>query len=383
MEHYELSLKDRSTVVGLGYTEQGKLPGRSALSLYIEASRNAANDAGLSIKDIDGLIIEPCPTDPRITAFGLAQEMGIELRFGADEQVQGASAGAIMQHAAMAVDVGLCNYCLCAFADTSYSSPGTGGVIYQAGGGINAAYGMFGVAASYAMIARRYMHEYGATSRQFGTVSVISRYHASLNPRAIFREPITIEDHQASRWVVEPLRLLDCCPVHDGGRAFIVTTAENARHLRQPPVYIMGFGQGHPFTDPLRREVVTVTGALQSGKTAFIMAGISPDDIDMCCIYDAFSFVVPLQLEDLGFCKKGEGVDFIQDGRIALGGKLPVNTSGGLLSEVYLQGWVGTHESVSQLRGNCDVRQVSGAEVALLTSSGGALSEHATVILRR
>lgn len=319
----------------------------------------------------------------RISAFSLAQEMGIELSFGADEQLQGASAGAIMQHAAMAVDAGLCNYCLCAFADTSYSSPGLGGVVYQGGGGINAAYGMFGVAASYAMIARRYMYEYGATSRQFGAVSVTFRYHASLNPRAVFKEPITLEDHQASRWVVEPLRLLDCCPVHDGGRALIVTTAERARHLRNPPVYIMGFGQGHPFTEPLKRKSLTVTGAVESGRTAFNMAGISPRDIDTCCIYDAFSFVVPLQLEDLGFCKKGEGTEFVQDGRIALGGKLPVNTSGGLLSEVYLQGWVGTHEAVSQLRGNCGARQVSGAEIALLTSSGGALSEHATVILRK
>jgi acetyl-CoA acetyltransferase len=378
-----LSLKDKSAIVGIGYTNQGKVPGRSALSLYLEASRNAADDAGLSIKDIDGIIIEPCPTDPRISAFGLAQEMGLELKFGADEQVQGASAGAIMQHAAMAVDAGLCDYCLCAFADTSYSSPSAGGVIYQAGGGINAAYGMFGVAASYAMIARRYMYEYGVTSRQFGAVSVAFRHHASLNPRAQFRTPITIEDHQRSPWVVEPLRLLDCCPVHDGGRALIVTTAERARQLRQRPVFIMGFGQGHPFGDPLRRKRLTVTGAVQSGKTAFAMAGTSPADVDMCCIYDAFSFVVPLQLEDLGFCRKGEGADFIQNGRIALGGELPVNTSGGLLSEVYLQGWVGTHEAVNQLRGNCGPRQVPDAEIALLTSSGGALSEHATVILRR
>jgi acetyl-CoA acetyltransferase len=378
-----LSVKNKSAVVGLGYTEQGKLPGRSAISLYIEASKNAIIDAGLSLKDIDGFIIEPCPTDPRISAFGLAQELGIELQFGADEQLQGASAGAILQHAAMAVDAGLCNYCLCAFADTSYSNPGTGGVIYQAGGGINAAYGMFGVAASYAMIARRYMYEYGATSQQFGTISITFRYHASMNPRAVFKDPITIEDHQASPWVVEPLHLLDCCPVHDGGRALIVTTAERALHLKQPPAYIMGFGQGHPFTDPLRRKVITISGAVQSGKTAFSMAEISPSDVDICCIYDAFSFVVPLQIEDLGFCKKGEGCDFIQNERIAIGGQLPVNTSGGLLSEVYLQGWVGTHEAVSQLRGNCGTRQVLGAEIALLTSSGGALSEHATVILRR
>ncbi len=378
-----MNFKDRSAIVGLGYTIQGKVPGRSPLSFYIEASKNACNDAGLTTKDIDGIIIEPCPTDPRISAFGLAQEMGQELKFGADEQVQGASAGAIMQHAAMAVAAGLCNYCLCAFADTSFSSPLGGGVVYQAGGGINAAYGMFGVAASYAMIAKRYMYKYGATSRQFGAVSVAFRHHASLNPRAQFRTPITIEDHQASRFVVEPLRLLDCCPVHDGGRAYIVTTAEQARYLKQPPVYIMGFGQGHPFGDPLLREELTTTGAVQSGKTAFAMAGLKPADVDVCAIYDAFSPIVLLQLEDLGFCKKGEGADFVQNGRIMLGGELPVNTSGGLLSEVYLQGWVGTHEAVAQLRGDCGSRQVNGAEIALLTSSGGALSEHASVILRK
>ncbi len=378
-----MKLRDKSAVVGLGYTIQGKVPKRSPLSFYLEASKNACDDAGLSITDIDGIIIEPCPTDPRISAFGLAQEMGLELKFGADEQVQGASAGAIMQHAAMAVEAGLCNYCLCAFADTSFSSPLGGGVVYQAGSGVNAAFGMFGVAASYAMIARRYMYEYGVTSRQFGAVSVAFRQHASLNPRAQFRTPITIEDHQASRLVVEPLRLLDCCPVHDGGRAYIVTTAERARHLKQPPVYIMGFGQGHPFSDPLLRKKLTVTGAVHSGKTAFAMAGIKPADVDVCAIYDAFSPIVMLQLEDLGFCNKGEGADFVQNGRIMLGGALPVNTSGGLLSEVYLQGWVGTHESVAQLRGDCGPRQVPGAEIALLTSSGGALSEHATVILRR
>ena len=380
-----MSLKDRSAIAGLGYTPQGKLPDRSAMSLYVEACKNAAEDAGLTIKDIDGIIIQPCPSDPRVNAFSLAQEMGLELRFGADQQVQGASTSAILQHAAMAVDAGLCDHCLCAFVDTSYSasSASTGGAVYQRGGGINAAYGQFGVAASYAMIAQRYMHEYGVTSRQFGAVSVTFRKHAQLNPRAQFRDPMTIEDHQNSRWVVEPLHLFDCCPVHDGGRALLVTTAERAASLPHPPVYIMGMGQGHPFGDPLRRETLTVTGAARSGPAAFAMAGITPADVDVGAIYDAFSFIVMLQLEDLGFCKKGEGADFVQDGRIGLGGELPINTSGGLLSEVYLQGWVGPHEAVSQLRGDCGERQVPGAEIALVTSSGGALSEHATLILRR
>lgn len=378
-----MTLKDKCAIVGLGYTPQGKVPGRNAMSFYLEASKNALSDAGLNIRDIDGILVQPCLTDPRVTAFGLAEEMGLDLRFGADQQLHGASSCAIIQHAAMAVDAGLCDYCLCAFAEVSRSASPPAGIVYQMAGGTNAAYGMFGVAASYAMIARRYMHEYGVTSRQFGAVAVTFRKHASLNPIAQMREPITIEDHQNSRWVVEPFHLLDCCLISDGGRALIVTSAERARNLKQPPVYIMGMGQGHPFNDPLKRQILTVSGAAESGKTAFSMAGISPKDVDMCAIYDAFSFVVPMQLEDLGFCGKGEGGAFVEEGRIALGGELPTNTSGGLLSEVYIQGWVGTHEAVRQLRGDCDERQVPGAEIALVTSSGGVLSTHTTVILRK
>jgi acetyl-CoA acetyltransferase len=378
-----MNLKDRCAIVGLGYTAQGKVPGRSAMNFYIEATRNALADAGLGARDIDGVVIQPCPTDPRITAFSLAQELGINLSFGADEQLHGASSCAIIQHATMAIDAGLCNYCLCAFADNSYSASTDTGIVYQRPMGTDAAYGMFGVAASYAMIARRYMHEYGITTRQFGAVAVTFRKHASLNPIAQMRQPITIEDHQKSRWVVEPLRLLDCCLVSDGGRALIVTSAERARQLRRRPVYIMGMGQGHPCYDPLQRESLTVTGAVTSGKAAFYMSGITLRDVDVCAIYDSFSFVVPMQLEDLGFCGKGEGGVFVEEGRIALGGELPTNTSGGLLSEVYIQGWIGTHEAVRQLRGDCSERQVPDAEIALVTSSGGVLSTHATLILRR
>lgn len=376
-----MSLKDKCVIVGLGYTVQGKVPGRSGMSFCLEASKNALADAGLNVQDIDGIIVQPWPTDYRVSAFNLAQELGIALRFGADQQLHGASACAIIQHAAMAVDAGLCNYCLCAFADTSRSAPQ--GVVYQAPMGTNATYGFFGVAASYAMIAHRYMHEYGVTSRQFGAVAVTFRKHASLNPMAQMRNPITIDDYQDSRWIVEPLRLLDCCLVSDGGRALIVTSAERACNLKQPPVYIMGMGQGHSLNDPLQRQTLTVTGAVESGKTAFAMAGITPKDVDVCAIYDSFTFVVPMQLEDLGFCSKGEGGAFVEEGRIALGGELPTNTSGGLLSEVYIQGWVGPHEAVRQLRGDCDKRQVPGAEIALVTSSGGVLSTHAALILRR
>ena len=376
-----MSIRGKTAIAGIGYTAQGRVPGRTALSLYMEASRNALTDAGMRATDIDGIIIQPCPTDHSISFGSLAQELGIALRFGADQQAHGASAATIIQHAAMAVHTGLSQAVLCAFADTSQSAPLRGSVVYQRALGTDAAYGLFGVASGYALAARRHIEEYGTTSRQLGAVAVAFRKHAALNPRAQMREPITMEDHQASRLVVEPFHLLDMCLVSDGGRAFIVTSEEKARSLRQPPVYILGFGQGHPVDSLLRRPSLTTTGAVHSGRLAFEMAGVTPADVDVALIYDAFTSAVIIQLEDLRFCAKGEGGPFVEDGRLELGGPLPTNTSGGLLSEVYLQGWVGPHEAVLQLRKQAGERQVRDAELAVVTGSGGVLSTHGTIIL--
>jgi acetyl-CoA acetyltransferase len=197
------------------------------------------------------------------------------------------------------------------------------------------------------------------------------------------RTPITIEDHQNSRMIVDPLHLLDICLVSDAGRAMIVTSAEKARSLRQPPIYIMGFGQGFVISDLRARPDLTATGAVPSGRQAFKMAGLTPEDIDVLWLYDATTYTVITQLEELGFCKPGEGGPFVENGRLSIGGKLPTNTSGGMLSEVYVQGWTGIPEIVSQLRGNCGERQVKGAEIGLVTAEGGLMNAHSTTILRR
>jgi len=227
------------------------------------------------------------------------------------------------------------------------------------------------------------MPKYGTTSRQLGEIAVTFRKHASLNPIAQMRTPITIEDHQNSKMIADPLHLLDICLVSDAARAFIVTSAERARSLKQPPVYIMGFGQGFVLNDLKARPDLTSTGAITSGQTAFQMAGITREDIDVLWLYDATTYTVIAQLEELGFCKPGEGGPFVENGRLAIGGQLPTNTSGGMLSEIYIQGWTGIPEIVRQLRGQCGERQVKDAEIGLVTAEGGIMNAHSTTILRR
>lgn len=385
-----VSLRGKCAIVGLGYTPQGRIPGRTAKSFCLEAAKNAIEDADLTTKDIDGILVQPCPTDARLGAWTLAQEMGISLSFAADSDLWagwGAAAVACVQHAAMAIDAGLCRYALCVFGDSPSYGTGYHRYTVDLSSSHSLPYGIAGAAGSYAMAARRHMHEYGTTSQQFGAIAVAFRKHASLNPIAQMRQTITLEDHQNSRFIVEPFRLLDCClPTSDGARAVVVTSAERAKQLRHRPVYIMGMGQSHPATDLMNRPSFTVTGAVGSGKRAFSMAGITPKDIDVALLYDCFTYTVLVQLEDLGFCQKGEGGAFVEEGRLELGGKLPTNTSGGLLSEAFFQGWTALSEGVHQLRGDCGSRQVKGAEIAIVTGSGGgdkALIMHTTMILRR
>jgi acetyl-CoA acetyltransferase len=389
-----MSLKDKCAIVGVGYTPQGKLTDWTIRGLFLEAARNAVEDAGLNVKDIDGIIMEPCPNDTTINNtlfYNLQEDLGIETtRFCGNYYVMGATAGSAIQAAAMAINAGLASTVLCAYVEKSASAASIPYRSYlstkaapSAGPTANPTYGLIGPMPYYAMIARAHMLKYGTTSRQLGEVAVTFRKHACLNPRAQKRTPITIEDHQSSRMVVDPLHLLDICLVSDAGRAMIVTSAEKARSLRQPPIYIMGFGQGFVISDLRARPDLTATGAVPSGRQAFKMAGLTPEDIDVLWLYDATTYTVITQLEELGFCKPGEGGPFVENGTLSIGGKLPTNTSGGMLSEVYVQGWTGIPEIVSQLRGNCGERQVKGAEIGLVTAEGGLMNAHSTTILRR
>jgi acetyl-CoA acetyltransferase len=231
------------------------------------------------------------------------------------------------------------------------------------------------------MVARRRMYEYGTTKEQLGHVAMTHRYHASLNPNAVFQTPITEAEYMNARWVAEPFGLFDCCPVSDGGAAYIVTSEGRARELAKDPIYIKGIGQSHPSWEFFRRFDMAASGAAVSARMCFDSAGMSPEDVDFCEIYDCFTIVPIITLEEYGFVERGKGGAFYQDGETRLGGRLPCNTSGGLLSETGMPGTQLVVEAVRQLRGECGARQVKNPEVGLVSQQGGILTTHATMLL--
>lgn len=378
------ALRDRLAIAGVGATLQGKLDGRTPLDLGIEAFRNALADAGLHKGDIDGLLTMPGTTSPEASLHYLrfGEAVGIDPRYTGSITMGGGTAGALVQMAALAINAGLASTVACVFGDTAK----TGGSRFnRASGGEMpwSLWGMMGAAANSALAADRHMHRYGTTSRQLAEVAVACRHHASLNSQAVMREPITIDDHQASRWIVRPLRLLDCCLITDGGVCVIVTSAERARDLKPPPVLISGLGQAYTTRNLEREDWWCVPHQRDALRDAFRMAGVTPQDIDVAQLYDNFTISVLLWLEHAGFCAEGEGGAFVEGGRIRLGGALPVNTAGGNLSESYMEGWLHIVEGVRQMRRACGPRQVADAELCLVTGRGMALNCANAIILRR
>jgi len=384
------SLKSRTAITGLGITRQGKVYGSNHVGFASEAVRLALADAGLTRDDLDGLLVNPGLSwgDLGMASFQLQQAMGLRnLRLSSSMNSGGATAGTMIQYAAQAIAAGLCTTVACVFSDAPLKPPrpkddkasSGSGAAYAFGRGLEAAYGQYGVNAMYAMVAQRHVHLYGTTNDHLGAIAVASRAWANRNPAAQFHDtPMTLDDYRNSRWVVEPFKLFDCCLVSNGGLAVIVTSAERARDRRRPPVYLWGMGQGHPGGDP--SETLT-SGAPLAKQTAFSMAGITLDDIDVAELYDCYTFTVLVTLEDYGFCKKGEGGPFVADGRIGPGGRLPVNTGGGQLSSFYMWGMTPVSEAVIQLRGDGGARQVPDAKVALVSGNGGILSTHSTLVL--
>lgn len=386
-----MQLKSHTAIAGLGITPQGKVYDRTALGLAVEAIQLSLEDAGLSRGDLDGLLLNPGLSwgDLGMGSFQLQQAMGLrDLRLSMSMSAGGATAAAMVHHAAQAIAAGTCHTVACVFSDAPLKRPHAAGArergsgsaaAYAFGRGLDAAYGQFGVNALYAMVAQRHMHRYGTTNDHLGAVAVAERQWANRNPAAQFHAtPLTLDDYHRSRWVVEPFHLYDCCLVSNGGLAVIVTGAERARDLRPPPVYIWGMGQGHPGGDPL--DTLT-SGAPLAKETAFAMAGITLADIDVVELYDCYTFTVLVTLEDYGFCAKGEGGPFVADGRIGPGGTLPVNTGGGQLSAFYMWGMTPISEAVIQLRGAGGIRQVPNARIALVSGNGGILSTHSTLVL--
>jgi acetyl-CoA acetyltransferase len=386
-----MTLKGRTAIAGLGLTPQGKVYDRTHVGFAVEAVRLALEDAGLARSDLDGLLLNPGLAwgAAAMGSFMLQQALGLrDLRLSATMNVGGATAGGMIQHAALAIAAGMCETVACVFSDRPLKPPderrsrageptGSAGA-YAFARGLDAAYGQFGINAIYAMVARRHMHAHGTTQDDLGAVAVAQRRWATMNPAAQLRVPLTLADYHASRWVVEPFHVLDCCLVSNGGAAVIVTSAARARDLRKPPVYVWGMGQGHPGGDPAEN---LASGAPIAKRTAFAMAGIDAADIQLCELYDCYSFTVLVTLEDYGFCAKGEAGALVASGRTAPGGALPVNTGGGQLSSFYMWGMTPVVEAVIQARGEGGERQVPRRDVVLVSGNGGLLSTHSTLVL--
>lgn len=373
----------KASIAGVGASAQGKLPDETPLSLAVAALTAALDDAGLEKDDLDGLLTMPGTTSPEGPKhyLSLGGYLGINPLLTGSVVMGGATAGALIQQAALAIDAGMANAVACVFADTAR----TGGSRFDAPAGRGDSWGiwgMFGNAANSALTAQRHMALYGTTSEQLGWVAVTCRKHASMNANAVMREPITIDDHQSSRPIVDPLRLLDCCLISDGAVAVIVTSAERARHLRKPPVDIWGMGQGHTLQTFEHPEWWYLPHQRDCISRAYRMAGVSPADIDVAQLYDNFTISVLLWLEHAGFVAPGEAGPFVDGGeRITFGGELPINTAGGNLSESYMQGWLHVVEGVRQIRGECGDRQVPGAEVCLVTGRGMTLNTASCLVL--
>jgi acetyl-CoA acetyltransferase len=359
-----MTLSGKAAIVGIGATEFSKNSGRTELRLAVEAVRAALADAGLAPSDVDGLVTFTMDTNSEIA---VARELGVpSLNFFSRINYGGGAACATVQQAAMAVATGVANVVVCYRAFNERSGHRFGQVSMAAAtaptsNGIDNAWsypmGLGTPAADVAMFARRYQHVYGATSEDFGRVAVADRKHAAVNPNAWFHgKPITLDEHQASRWVVEPLHLLDCCQESDGGVAIVVTSVERARDLPQPPAVIAAAAQGSGsdqfvMTSYYRDGLVGLPEMGVVGGQLWAQSGLRPKDIKVAVLYDHFTPFVLVQLEELGFCGPGEAKDFISGGAIEVGGLLPVNTHGGQLGEAYIHGMNGIAEAVRQVRG--------------------------------
>ncbi len=372
-------MRGQVVVAGIGNTAFGKLPGRSTLSLNIEAIRRALADARVEKSMIDGLFVK-FPTSKFEMMYGqkLAEAMGIVPRIGGVWDQGGASNISMMGYAAMAIQAGQCEVAVVCLAD----NPATGTrQAYEKAWGDDSVFGWFGTPASYAMIARRHMGEFGTTSDQLGAIAIACRKHGANNPNAQLRKPLTLEQYRASRLIAAPLRRDDCCLVSDGAAAVVLMSASRAKSLGvEKPVPILGFGQGQTSWEVAQRQDLTSTAAEVSAKTAFAMAGIEPKDIDVAQIYDCFTIAALMTLEAYGFCAKGKGGQFVQDGQIEIGGVLPINTSGGLLSETGMPGLQLVLEGVRQMRGE-SVNQVRGARKCVVSNQGGIMHTHSTLVL--
>jgi acetyl-CoA acetyltransferase len=379
-----MSSSPRAAIVGVAESELGRTPDKTVLQLQHQAARAALEGAGLGFGDVDALF--SAGNWAWSTNLMLAEYLGLKPKYTDSTNIGGSSFEAHIGHAVAGIEAGLFNVALITYGSTQRSdrSRNRGNFTYKLTEQFEPPFGLPTPVGAYALAAMRHMHEYGTTSEQLAEVAVATRKWAAMNDKAMMRDPITIADVLNSRWVAEPLHLLDCCLVTDGGGAVVVTSAERAKNARKAPIWILGHGEAHTHnTIANMPDLATHRAAISSGQAAFAMAGLTPADIDVAEIYDSFTITVILTLEALGFCGRGEGGAFVSGQRTAPGGSFPMNTNGGGLSYCHpgMYGIFLLIEATRQLHGECGPRQVEGARIALAHGTGGVLSSAATVVL--
>ncbi len=370
-----------AAIVGVAESDIGQVAeGMSVVDLMAQGVVRALDDCGLRLKDVDGLF--SATAQSRLSVLPLAEYLGISPRFLDSTIVGGSSFEYHVAHAMGAIALGLCNVAVIAYGSTQ-RSVGRRQASSREVNPYETPFKPFLPSSAYALAASRHMHEFGTTREQLAAVAVAAREWALLNPVAWEKKPLTIDGVLSARMVSDPFTVRDCCLVTDGGGAIVVTSAERAKSLKKKPAYVLGCGQSVTHANISSMPDLTVTGAVASGQAACAMARLGPADVNVAELYDAFTINTILFLEDLGFCKKGEGGPFVTGGRIAPGGSLAVNTNGGGLSYCHpgMYGLFLLIEAVRQLRGECGARQVPNCEVALAHGNGGVLSSQATVIL--
>jgi acetyl-CoA acetyltransferase len=388
-EAREVLKKNKIVIAGVGETEQGKIPDRSSFHFLSQASKLAIEDAGIKKTDVDGLV----------TAFSLVEHtfmhcttfadyFGMKPKFFSSVAIGGATAVWMAAEAAMAIAAGQAEVILCVRGDNTLSGISSSGMLAlireMCHGEFEFPYGLT-TPGGYALVAQRYLHDFGATREQLAAVAVTMRKHAALKENAMSKDPLTIEDVMNSRVIAEPLTKYDCSLISDGGAAFIVTTEDKAKELgiENGLAYLLGMGQGysHQYMTTLENLDQIYNAINLSGQKAFQTAGLGVDDVDLAYLYDCFTITVLLELEGLGFVPKGEGGSFALEGRMEIGKDLPVNTHGGLLSQAHLGAMHHVVEATLQLRGDAGPRQVENPEVAIVHGNGGIVSAHSTILL--
>jgi len=388
-----MSIRKAAAIVGVGDVEtvKGRVPGEmSVLQVQALAAKRALDDAGLTFEDVDGLFTAGfwgMPGDGMFGVMTLAEYLGIRPKYMDSTQIGGCSFEAHVGHAAAAIKAGLIDVALIVYGSTQKTRAPSEFVVtppYHVSQ-YEIPYGIMLPMTGYAMAAHRHMHEFGTKPEQLAEIAVATRKWAQLNPAATMRDPLTIEDVMNSPVILDPLRLYDCCLVTDGGGAVVLVSPERARDCKKKPIWVLGYGEAMSHYSVQQFPDMTITSAAESGRRAFEMAGVTHDDIDVVEIYDSFTITVLMTLESLGFCKVGEGGDFVSNQRTAPGGDFPLNTNGGGLSYGHpgMYGIFLLIEAVRQLRGECGERQVKDAKLALAAGTGCYLSSTSVVILGR